>query len=83
MNKDLKLTKVVPWGENESYKDAICRHLEEITPELLASEPNIMFVASMSSEGMSYHILTDNSTLEVVGAFEILKNYFIADHVGE
>lgn len=83
--KEIKLTKVTPWKETEleTYEAAIKRHLKEMSPELKGSSPNVLMVLSMSELGMSYHVLSDNTSIEVIGALEVLKSYFMVDHLGD
>ncbi len=85
MTKDLKLTKVVTpiRKAEETYEEAILRHLDEVPDEMKSEIPKILMVASITNTGVLYQILTGNSMFEALGALEFLKNYIIVDFVGD
>lgn len=81
----MTLNKVVSLNtpKKETYGEAVTRHSKEISAELRDSNPEVLVIVSLSAEGMSYQVMTDNSTLEVLGALEVLKSYFLLDSLGE
>ncbi len=78
---NIKIASISPLSKKkaETYKESLLRHLEEVSPDLSDSSPVVTFVFSVSAQGISYQVLTDNSTLEVVGALETVKTFFIYD----
>jgi hypothetical protein len=71
----VKLTRVVDLEPptKETYEEALRRHLEEASPDYKKSVPIIAMVMAITTDGLLYHVLTENSTLEILGSIEALK----------
>lgn len=74
------LAKVETLYTRENYKQSVQRHLNEASEHINNSTPTVLVVFAVGYEGLSYHSLSECSTLELLGAIEVLKTAIFLDH---
>jgi len=78
-----KLTPIYTFHKQESYEDAVKRHLRDLPEDIRIAPPKFLFIGGLMDNGICYQLLTDNSILEVLGALEMIKDEFKRDELDE